>query len=155
MTILHKYTTFFIIHIISFLQINRPAPDSLTTLVPIRTVMPSENMTLDNNVSFAYLRICISKANGQKISEPNEDSQFFKRLQDITKANNECRKYPRILINFLLMKYLVAICPAKIIKFLILSSITMGFSNMCGPEKFYTFNNSLISNTTFWLPHKY
>jgi len=93
--------------------------------------------------------------NGQKISKPNKDSQFFKRLQDITKANNEFRKCPNILINFLVMKYVLAILPAKIVKLLLLSQSTMVFSNIYGPEMIHTLNNYLASNLTFWLPNKY
>ncbi|EFN60437.1 hypothetical protein EAG_05714 [Camponotus floridanus] len=92
--------------------------------------------------------------NRQKINEPNKDSQFFKRLQDITKANNEFRKCPHILINFWIMKYVLALLPAKILKLLLLSQSTMVFSNIYGPEKIHTLNNYLASNLTFWLPNK-
>ncbi|XP_025265778.1 uncharacterized protein LOC112638389 isoform X2 [Camponotus floridanus] len=136
------------------MKINRPAPDSLTTVLPIRMTMPDEDITFDNNFSVARLRICISKMNRQKINEPNKDSQFFKRLQDITKANNEFRKCPNILINFWVMKYVLAILPAKILKLLLLSQSTMVFSNIYGPEKIHTLNNYLASNLTFWLPNK-
>ncbi|GAB1862473.1 O-acyltransferase WSD1 C-terminal domain-containing protein [Camponotus japonicus] len=136
------------------LRINKPAPDSLTAVLPIRMTMPDKDITFDNNFSVARLRICISKMNGQKISEPNKDSQFFKRLQDITKANNEFKKCPNILINFLVMKYVLAILPAKILKLLLLSQSTMVFSNIYGPEKIHTLNNYLASNLTFWLPNK-
>lgn len=154
---MHNYTSFFIINLISSLQINRPAPDSLTVVIPIRMVMPSKNITFDNNFSVARLRICISKVNGQKIGEANEDSQFFNRLQDIAKANNEFRKCPNILINFLVMKYVLAVLPAKILKFLLLSQSTMVFSNIYGPKRIHTLNSLItsLSNIIFWLPHKY
>ncbi|XP_025269756.1 uncharacterized protein LOC112639565 [Camponotus floridanus] len=143
-TSVHKY----------HLRINRPAPDSLTIVLPIRITMPDEYIMFDNNYSIARLRISISKVNGQKISEPNKDSQFFKRLQDITKENNEFRKCSDILINFWVMKYLFTILPAKILKLFLLCPSTMIFSNICGPEKFHTLNNYLASNLTFWLPNK-
>lgn len=116
--------------------------------------MPDENMTLDNNFSVGILRICISNANGQKISKPNQDSQFFKRLQDIAKANNELTKSPDLLLNFWLMKYLFAILPVKISKALLLTPSTMGFSNMYGSQRVRILNNSL-SNVVFWIPNKY
>ncbi|XP_025269791.1 uncharacterized protein LOC112639568 [Camponotus floridanus] len=134
-------------------RINRPAPDSLTVFLPIRITMPDEYIMFDNNFSIGCLRICISKVNGQKISEPNKDSQFFKRLQDITKENNEFRKCSDILINFWIIKYLFTILPAKILK-LLLGQSTMIFSNMYGPEKFHTLNNYLASNLTFWVPNR-
>ncbi|XP_025269790.1 uncharacterized protein LOC109610519 [Camponotus floridanus] len=134
-------------------RINRPAPDSLTAVLPIRMTM-LEYMMFDNNFSVARLRICISKVNGQKINDPNKDSQFFKRLRDITKANNEFRKCPHILINFWIMKYVLALLPAKILKLLLLSQSTMVFSNIYGPKKFHTLNNYVASNLTFWLPNK-
>ncbi|KAM0732199.1 hypothetical protein ACS0PU_001741 [Formica fusca] len=140
---IHKY----------YLRINRPAPDSLTTILPIKMAMPDENMTLDNNFSVAILRICISNANGQKISEPNQDSQFFKRLQDITKADNELTKSPDLLLNFWLIKYLFSVLPVKILKVLLLTHSTMGFSNMYGPQRVRILNNSL-SNIAFWIPNK-
>lgn len=136
-----------------FLQINEPVPDALTTILPIRMAMPDENLTLDNKFSVALLRICISNANRQ-IIEPNGDSQFFKRLQDITRANNELRKSSDILLNFWFIKYLSALLPVKILKALLLSHSTMAFSNMCGPEKVRILNNSL-SNIAFWIPNKY
>ncbi|XP_070166252.1 uncharacterized protein [Polyergus mexicanus] len=140
---IHKY----------YLRVNRPAPDSLTTILPIKMAMSDENIMLDNNFSVAILRICISNANGQKISEPNHDSQFFKRLQDITKANNELTKSPDLLFNFWLMKYLFSVLPVKILKVLLLTHSTMGFSNMYGPQRVRILNNSL-SNIVFWIPNK-
>lgn len=137
-----------------FLQINEPVPDALTTILPIRMAMSDEKLTLDNNFSVALLRICISNANGQTIVEPNRDSQFFKRLQDITRTNNELRKSSDILLNFWLMKYLSALLPVKILKAFLLSHSTMAFSNMCGPDKVRILNNS-ISNIAFWIPNKF
>ncbi|XP_072755329.1 uncharacterized protein [Anoplolepis gracilipes] len=134
------------------LRINKPVPDSLTAILPLRMAMP-ENMTLDNNFSVAVLRICISNANGQKFSEPNQNSQFFKRLQDITKENNKLRKSSDLLINFWIMKYLFAIIPVKILKLFLLSHSTMAFSNMCGPQRVHILNNSL-SNIAFWVPNR-
>ena len=116
--------------------------------------MPNANLTLDNRFSIALLRICISNANGQTIVEPNRDSQFFKRLQDITRTNNKLRKSSDILLNFWIMKYLSALLPGKILKAFLLSHSTMVFSNMCGPEKVHILNNSL-SNIVFWIPNKY
>lgn len=116
--------------------------------------MPDENVTLDNKFSIALLRICIAKANGQTIVEPDRDSQFFKRLQDIARANNELRKSSEILFNFWVMKYLSALLPVKILKAFLLSHNTMAFSNMCGPGKVRILNNSLC-NIAFWIPNKY
>ncbi|XP_029163505.1 uncharacterized protein LOC114934948 isoform X2 [Nylanderia fulva] len=135
------------------LRINKPVPDSLTAILPIRMTMVNENMTLDNNFSIALLRICISNANGLMISEPNQDSQFFNRLQDIMKANNELKNNPDILLNFWIMKYIFAILPVKILKALFLSRSTMVFSNMYGPQRVRILNNSL-SNIAFWVPNK-
>jgi len=115
--------------------------------------LPDENLTLDNKFSIALLRICISDANGQTI-ESNRDSQFFKRLQDITRTNNELRQSSDILLNFWIMKYLSALLPVKILRASLLSHNTMAFSNMCGPEKVRILNNSL-SNIVFWVPNKY
>lgn len=116
--------------------------------------MPDEDVTLDNKFSIALLRICIAKANGQTIVEPNQDSQFFTRLQDIAKANNEFRKSSEILLNFWAIKYLSALLPVKILKPFLLSHNTMVFSNMCGPEKVRILNNSLC-NIAFWVPNRY
>ena len=115
-----------------------------------------ENMTLNNNFSVAFLQMCISNANGRKISEPNQDSQFFERLQDITKANNEVRNSPDLLLNFWIMKYLFAILPVKILKALILLNHgTMGFSNLYGPQKVIHILNNSLRNIAFWIPNKY
>ncbi|KYQ47991.1 hypothetical protein ALC60_12950 [Trachymyrmex zeteki] len=135
------------------LRIKKPVPDALTAILPIRMSMPDENLTLDNKFSIVLLRICISNANGQAIVEPNRDSQFFKRLQDITRTNNKLRKSSNILLNFWIMKYLSALLPGKILKTFLLSHSTMVFSNMCGPEKVHILNNSL-SNIVFWIPNK-
>lgn len=116
--------------------------------------MPAKYLRLDNKFSIALLRICIANANGQAIVEPNRDSQFFKRLQDITRANNELRKSSDVVLNFWVMKYLSALLPVKILKAFLLSHSTMVFSNMCGPEKVHILNNSL-SNIAFWIPNKY
>jgi len=117
--------------------------------------LPDENLTLDNKFSIAFLRTCISNANGQTIVESNQDSQFFKRLQDITKTNNEIRQSSDILLNFWVMKYLSVLLPVKILR-LLLSQChgTMAFSNICGPEKVRILNNSL-SNIVFWIPSTY
>ena len=138
------------------MQINRPVPESLTVILPIRMVT-DESMTLDNNFSIILLRICISNANGQILNEPNQDSQFFERLQDITRANNELRKRPDLLFNFWFMKYICAILPVKILKalYLIASHSTMGFSNICGPQKVHVLNNSCLNNIVFWIPIQY
>ncbi|XP_011698823.1 PREDICTED: uncharacterized protein LOC105456459, partial [Wasmannia auropunctata] len=136
------------------LRIKKTAPDALTVGFPVRMAIPDKNLTLDNNFSVATVRICISNANGQTIVEPNRDSQFFKRLQDITRANNELRKRSDILLNYWIMKYLTAPLPVKILKaFLLLNDCTVVFSNMRGPEKVRILNNSL-SNIVFWLPNK-
>ncbi|XP_018051970.1 PREDICTED: uncharacterized protein LOC108689623 [Atta colombica] len=135
------------------LRLKKPIPDALTVILPIRMLIPDENLTLDNNFSIALLRICISNANGQTIVESNRDSQFFKRLQDITRTNNKLRKSSDILLNFWIMKYLSALLPGKILKAFLLSHNTMVFSNMCGPEKVHILNNSL-SNIVFWIPNK-
>ncbi|KYN39763.1 hypothetical protein ALC56_05871 [Trachymyrmex septentrionalis] len=135
------------------LRLKKPIPDALTVILPIRMSMPNANLTLDNRFSIALLRICISNANGQTIVEPNRDSQFFKRLQDITRTNNKLRKSSDILLNFWIMKYLSALLPGKILKAFLLSHSTMVFSNMCGPEKVHILNNSL-SNIVFWIPNK-
>ncbi|KYN02419.1 hypothetical protein ALC62_06799 [Cyphomyrmex costatus] len=135
------------------LSIKKPIPDALTVILPIRMSMPHENLILDNKFSIALLRICISNANGQTIVEPSRDSQFFKRLQNITRTNNELRKSSDILLNFWFMKYLSALLPRKILKAFLLSHSTMVFSNMCGPEKVRILNNSL-SNIVFWIPNK-
>ncbi|XP_071559760.1 uncharacterized protein [Temnothorax nylanderi] len=135
------------------LRINKPVPDALTVIFPIRLSMPDKNLTLDNEFSIALLRICIANANGQTIVEPNRDSQFFKRLQDITRANNEVRKSSDIMLNFWIIKYLSALLPVKILRAFLLSRSTVGFSNMCGPEKVRILNNSL-SNIAFWIPNK-
>jgi len=116
--------------------------------------LPDENLTLDNKFSIALLRICISNTNGQTIVESNRDLQFFKRLQDITKINNEIRQSSNILLNFWVIKYLSALLPVKILRASLLSHSTMAFSNMCGPEKVRILNNSL-SNIVFWIPNKY
>ncbi|XP_011704410.1 PREDICTED: uncharacterized protein LOC105459812, partial [Wasmannia auropunctata] len=135
------------------LTIKKTAPDALTVLSPVRMVIPGENLTLDNNFSIAFLRICIPNANGQKIVEPNRDSQFFKHLQDIARANNELRKRSDILLNYWIMKYLAALLPAKMFMqaCLLISDGTMGFSNLSGPEKVRILNNSL-SNFVIWIP---
>ncbi|XP_011052406.1 PREDICTED: uncharacterized protein LOC105144881 isoform X2 [Acromyrmex echinatior] len=135
------------------LRLKKPIPDALTVILPIRMSMPDENLTLDNRFSIALLRICISNANGQTIIEPNRDSQFFKRLQDITRTNNKLRKSSDILLNFWIMKYLSALLPGKILKAFLLSHNTMVFSNMCGPEKIHILNN-FLSNIIFWIPNK-
>ncbi|XP_077265523.1 uncharacterized protein LOC143899254 isoform X2 [Temnothorax americanus] len=135
-----------------YLCINKPVPDALTIICPIRLSMP-KNLTLDNEFSVAILRICIGNANGQTIVEPNRDSQFFKRLQDITRTNNEVRKSSDIMLNFWIMKYLSALLPVKILRAFLLTRSTMGFSNICGPEKVRILNNSL-SNIAFWIPNK-
>ncbi|KYN27070.1 PREDICTED: uncharacterized protein LOC108757728 [Trachymyrmex cornetzi] len=135
------------------LRLKKPIPDALTVILPKRMSMPDEKLTLDNKFSIALLRICISNANGQTIVEPNRDSQFFKRLQDITRTNNKLRKSSDILLNFWIMKYLSALLPGKILKAFLLSHSTMVFSNMCGPEKVHILNNSL-SNIVFWIPNK-
>ncbi|XP_011688950.1 PREDICTED: uncharacterized protein LOC105450693 isoform X2 [Wasmannia auropunctata] len=135
------------------LRIKKTAPDALTVGFPVRMAIPGQNLTLDNNFSIAFLRICISNVNGQTIVEPNRDSQFFKRLQDITRANNELRKRLDIFLNYWSMKYLFALLPVKILKaFLLISDCTVGFSNMRGPEKAHILNNSL-SNIVFWVPN--
>ncbi|XP_036142819.1 uncharacterized protein LOC105829846 [Monomorium pharaonis] len=135
------------------LCINEPIPDALTTILPIRMSAPDENLTLDNKFSIVILRVCISNANGQTIVEPNRDSQFFKRLQDITRTNNELRKSSDVLFNFWIIKYLSALLPIKILKAFLLSHSTMAFSNMCGPEKVRILNNSL-NHIVFWIPNK-
>lgn len=117
--------------------------------------MPDDILTLDNNFSAAFLRICISNANGQTIVEPNRDSQFFNRLQDITRTNNELRKSSDILINFCFIKYLSALFPVKMLKAVLLTYNTMGFSNMCGPEKDLSILNNSLKNVAFWIPNKY
>ncbi|XP_011706372.1 PREDICTED: uncharacterized protein LOC105461570, partial [Wasmannia auropunctata] len=135
------------------LSIKKTAPDALTVGFPVRMAIPGKNLTLDNNFSAAVLRICISNANGQTIVEPNRDSQFFKRLQDITRANNELRKRSDILLNYWFMKYLSALLPAKMfMQISRLSDCTMGFSNVRGPEKVRILNNSL-RNIVFWIPN--
>ncbi|XP_011688941.1 PREDICTED: uncharacterized protein LOC105450689 [Wasmannia auropunctata] len=134
------------------LRIQKTVPDTLTAILPIRMAMPDENLTLDNKFSIALLRICISNVNGQTI-ESSQDSQFFKRLQDITRANNELRKSSDILLNYWFMKYLSALLPVKMLKASLLSHSTMAFSNMRGPEKVRILNNSL-SNIAFWIPNK-
>ncbi|XP_024890393.1 uncharacterized protein LOC112466508 [Temnothorax curvispinosus] len=135
------------------LRINKPVPDALTVICPIRLSMPDKNLTLDNEFSVAILRICIANANGQTIVEPNRDSQFFERLQDITRANNEVRKSLDIMLNFWFIKYLSALLPVKFLRAFLLTRSTMVFSNMCGPEKVRILNNSL-SNIAFWVPNK-
>ncbi|XP_011169477.1 uncharacterized protein LOC105202586 isoform X1 [Solenopsis invicta] len=133
------------------LRIGKSVPDALTTILPIR--MSNENLTLDNNFSIGFLRVCISNASGQTISEPHRDSQFFKRLQDISRANNELRKSSDVLLNFWFMKYFSALLPVKILKALLSSHSTMAFSNIYGPEKIRILNNS-VSNIAFWIPNK-
>ncbi|XP_011704917.1 PREDICTED: uncharacterized protein LOC105460176, partial [Wasmannia auropunctata] len=67
------------------LRIKKIAPDALTTILTVRMAISSQNLTLDNNFSIAFLRICISNANGQTIVEPNRILSFlsvFKILQD-------------------------------------------------------------------------
>ncbi|XP_011689030.1 PREDICTED: uncharacterized protein LOC105450741 [Wasmannia auropunctata] len=116
--------------------------------------VPGTNSTLNNDFSLAGLQICVSNANGQTIVDPNRDSQFFKRLQDITRANNELRKRYDILFNYWIMKYLSALFPVKILKaFFSINDCTVVFSNMRGPEKVCILNNS-VSNCVFWIPIK-
>jgi len=119
-------------------------------------ISPDENLTLDNKFSAVFLRTCISNANGQTIVESNRDSQFFKRLQDVTRTNNEIRQSSDILLNFWAMKYLSALLPVKILRthFLSRSHSTMAFSNVCGPEKVRILNN-FVSNIVFWIPNTY
>jgi len=121
---------------------------------PIKMSPPDENLTLDNKFSIAFLRICISNANGQTIVESNRDSQFFKRLQNVTKTNNEIRQSSDTLLHFWSVKYLSALLPVKILRAFLLNVVhgTIGFSNLCGPKKVRILNNSL-SNVVFWVPN--
>jgi len=141
-------------HNIFCLQINKPVPEELTAILPIRMATPNENMTLDNKFSVGLLRICVSNVNGRKMAEPNQNSQFFERLQDIARANNELRSNPGFLLNFWFIKYLSAILPVNITRALLSSQSTMVFSNMYGPEKVRILNSSL-NNVVFWVPNKY
>ncbi|XP_011688956.1 PREDICTED: uncharacterized protein LOC105450698 isoform X2 [Wasmannia auropunctata] len=136
------------------LRIKKTAPDALTAILPTRMAMPGTNLTLNNDFSFAFLQICIANANGQTIVDPNRDSQFFKRLKDITRANNEFRKRSDLLVNYWIMKYLSALLPVKmLLKTFFLWDGTVGFSNMRGPEKVRILNNS-VRNCVFWVPTK-
>lgn len=123
--------------------------------MPIRIAVHDEDIMLNNKFSVAYLQICISNVNGQIIAEPHKNSQFFKRLQDITRVHDKLRRGPNILLNYWIIKYLSAILPARILKALLsnISFSTMGFSNMCGPQKVRILNNTL-SNMIFWIPTK-
>lgn len=140
--IVHKY----------HLRINKPVPDALTAVIPIRLAVAKDK--LDNEFSMAYQQICISNVNGKIVTEPHKDSEFFKRLRDITKVHDEIKK-SNILVNFWIMKYLCAILPVQILHVFLLnmSSPTMGFSNMCGSQKRRILNNTM-SNLIFLLPTK-
>ncbi|KAL6256388.1 hypothetical protein P5V15_012502 [Pogonomyrmex californicus] len=142
-TSIHKY----------YFRIDKPVPEALTAALPIRMAMPDESITLDNKFSVAVLRICVSNANGQTITKSNRDSQFFQRLQDVTKVHNKVRNSSDILLNFWVMKYLSALLPVNILRASLLSHCTMVFSNMHGPLKVRILNNSL-SNIAFWIPNK-
>ncbi|RLU16780.1 hypothetical protein DMN91_010848 [Ooceraea biroi] len=136
------------------LRIDKPVPEALTAILPIRMAMPDENMTLDNNFSVALLRVCISSANGRTMLEPNENSQFFERLRDIARASNELKRSPDSLLNFWFMKYLSAILPVRITRALLSSQSTMVFSNMYGPQRVRILD-SLLSTVAFWIPNKF
>ncbi|XP_011635099.1 uncharacterized protein LOC105425846 [Pogonomyrmex barbatus] len=142
-TSIHKY----------YFRIDKPVPEALTVILPTKMAMPDKSITLDNKFSFAVLRICVSNANGQTITKSNRDSQFFQRLQDVTKVHNKVRNSSDILLNFWMMKYLLALLPMNILRASVLGHSTMVFSNLRGPPKIRILNNSL-SNIVFWLPNR-
>ncbi|XP_017887991.1 uncharacterized protein LOC108629676 [Ceratina calcarata] len=140
---LHKY----------FLRTNEPVPTRLSVVLPMKIEEWSENLPLQNNFSVGILSLCISQINNKQLADPFVNSQILDRLEDIKRANNKLRRSPDYMVNFLVMKYLSAVLPDKLLRPIFKSHSTMVFSNLVGPQEVRLLGNPL-KNMVFWIPNR-
>ncbi|KOC60631.1 hypothetical protein WH47_07992 [Habropoda laboriosa] len=140
---LHKY----------FLRMDEPVPTKLSVILPMKIEEWSENHPLQNNISVGILPLCISQINDKQLADPAENCQILDRLEDIKRANDALRKSSDYVVNFLVMKYLSAVLPEKLLQPIFKSHSTMVFSNLVGPLEVKILGLSL-KNIVFWIPNR-
>ncbi|XP_076623656.1 uncharacterized protein LOC143343043 [Colletes latitarsis] len=140
---LHKY----------FLRMNEPTPNKLSVVLPTKIEELCENLPLQNNFSVGILPLCISQINGKASIDPRENSQILERLEDVKTANDALRTSPDYTVNFLVMKYLSAVLPEKLLRPIFQSHSTMVFSNLVGPQEVKILGH-LLKNLVFWIPNR-
>lgn len=121
--------------------------------MPMKIEEWSENVSLQNNFSVGILPLCISQINGKQLADPFENSQILERLEDIKNANDALKQSFDYTVNFLVMKYLSALLPEKLLRPILKSHSTMVFSNLLGPRKIELLGHTL-KNIVFWIPNR-
>lgn len=140
---LHKY----------FLRMNEPVPRKLSVVLPMKIEEWCENLPLQNNFSVGILSLCVSEIDNKQLADPFANSHILERLDDIKRANERLRRSPDYVVNFLVMKYLSAILPDKLLRPIFKSHSTMVFSNLVGPQEVKLLGHSL-KNMVFWIPNR-
>lgn len=130
-------------------------PNAVSVIVPTRISMPNENLVLTNDISINIIKSCFVNTDREDVLASYKHFRFFERLQRTTVINNEIRSSLETLFNFFLIKHLVGILPVEIMRPLIATYSTMGFSNVKGIQKKVHIQNHPVSNMTFWIPNKY
>lgn len=135
------------------MQVNEATPTTLSVVLPMKIEEWSDDLPLKNTFSVGILPLCISQINGKACTEPEENSQILERLGDVKSANDALRSGPDYRVNFLVMKYLSAILPEKLLRPILKSHSTMVFSNLVGPQEVKVLGHSL-KNIAFWIPNR-
>ncbi|XP_076672390.1 uncharacterized protein LOC143371289 [Andrena cerasifolii] len=136
-----------------FLRVNEATPTTLSVVLPMQIEEWSDDLPLKNTFSVGILPLCISQINGKACTDPAENSQILERLGDVKSANDALRSGPDYRVNFLVMKYLSAILPEKLLRPILKSHSTMVFSNLVGPQEVKVLGHSL-KNIAFWIPNR-
>lgn len=111
------------------------------------------DLAFQNNFSVGILPLCVSAVNGKEFSHPSDNSQILERLEDVKRANDTLRSSLDYKVNFLVMKYISAILPEKLLRPILKSHSTMVFSNLVGPQEVKILGHSL-KNIVFWIPNR-